>query len=183
MRYPLFLDLTGQKVVAIGAGKVATRKVRSLLAAGALVTVISPQAYRLPKGVRWLRRCYRRGDLAGAWLVVAATNDQDVNRQVCAEAKRRRQLVNCGAPPAAGNFIVPSIVRRGPLTIAISTGGASPALAKHIRRLLEELVGDGYAEAAKRLRAIRKRALRNVHSAQERREVYRRALKEMLKTN
>src|SRR5437879_2635418 len=99
MRYPLFLDLTDQPVVVIGAGKVAARKIRTLPAAGASATVISPKAYRLPKNVRWIRRPYRRGDLDGARLVVAATDDQDVNRQVCAEAKRRRQLVNCVAPP------------------------------------------------------------------------------------
>src|ERR1044071_3677971 len=133
MRYPLFLDLADEPVVVIGAGKVALRKIRSLLTAGALVTVISPEASRLPKSVRWLRRRYRRGDLAGARLVVAATHDLEVNRQVCAEAKRRRQLVTCIAPPSAGNFIVPAVARRGRLTVAVSTGGVSPALAKRLR--------------------------------------------------
>src|SRR5437867_12226751 len=103
MRYPLFLDLTGQPVVVIGAGRVASRKIRSLIKAGANVTVISPKAYGLPKNVRWIRRKYRRGDLAGARVVVAATDDLAVNRQVCAEARRRRQLVNSVAPPSAGN--------------------------------------------------------------------------------
>lgn len=146
MRYPLFLDLTGQKVIVVGAGKVATRKIRSLLAAGTRVTVISPRAYRLPKAVRWLKRRYRRGDLAGARVVVAATNDQAVNRQVCADAKRRKLLVNCVAPPDAGNFIVPSVVRHGHLTIAVSTGGVSPALAKRLRRDLERVLSKDYPE-------------------------------------
>ncbi|MBM3859988.1 MAG: bifunctional precorrin-2 dehydrogenase/sirohydrochlorin ferrochelatase [Verrucomicrobia bacterium] len=141
MRYPLFLDLTGQPVTIIGAGKVATRKIRSLLKAGALVTVISPTitvAIRRMKNVRWIRRSYRPGDLRGARLVVAATNDLDVNRRVCAEAKRRRLLVNCAAPPEAGNFIVPSVVRRAGVTIAISTGGAAPSRAKALRKQLEK---------------------------------------------
>jgi precorrin-2 dehydrogenase/sirohydrochlorin ferrochelatase len=146
MRYPLFLDLTDQPVVVIGAGKVAARKIRSLLAAGACVTAISPQAYRLPKAVRWLRRRYRCGDLAGARLVVAATDDQAVNQLVCAEAKRRRQLVNCITPPSAGNFIVPAVARRGKLTIAISTGGLNPALAKQLRRDLERVLRSGYPQ-------------------------------------
>ena len=140
MRYPLFLDLTNQPVVVVGAGKVATRKVRTLLTAGATVTVIAPvvtAALRRLKAVRWLRRPYQAGDLRGARLVVAATDDLAVNRKVCAEAQRRRQLVNCAAPPEAGNFIVPAMVRHGAFTIAISTGGASPAAAKALRQKLE----------------------------------------------
>jgi len=124
----------------VGAGRVATRKARSLLAAGASVTVIGPDAtsaLRRLRGVRWLRRCYRAGDLSGAKLVVAATDNLDVNRRVCAEAKRRRLLVNCAAPPQAGNFIVPSVIRHRGITIAISTGGVSPSLAKATRKKLE----------------------------------------------
>src|SRR5437667_9085934 len=149
MRYPLFLDLTGQPVVVIGAGKVALRKIRSLLMAGARVTVISPQASRLPKSVRWLRRRYRRGDLAGARLVVAATNDKRVNELVCIEAKRRRQLVNCVAPPLAGNFYVPAVARRGGIAVAISTDGRSPALAKRLRQELEQFLRDRYPRSSR----------------------------------
>ena len=144
--YPLFLNLAGQSVVVIGAGKVATRKIRSLLAAGAHVTVISPHAKRLLIGVRWLKRRYRRGDLRGACLVVAATNDLKVNEEICAEAKRRKLLVNCVAPPSAGNFIVPAVARRGRLTVAISTGGVSPALAKRLRRDLERVLRKDYPQ-------------------------------------
>jgi precorrin-2 dehydrogenase/sirohydrochlorin ferrochelatase len=114
-----------------------------LLAAGARVTVIGPDAtaaLRRLRRVRWLRRCYRAGDLRGARLVVAATDDLDVNRRVCAEAKRRRILANCAAPPSAGNFIVPSVVRRGVVTIAISTAGTKPEQAKALRLKLEKLL-------------------------------------------
>ncbi|HUK81322.1 MAG TPA: bifunctional precorrin-2 dehydrogenase/sirohydrochlorin ferrochelatase [Verrucomicrobiae bacterium] len=144
--YPLFLNLTDQLVIVIGAGAVGARKIRSLLAVGARVTVISPHAARLPEGVRWLRRRYRQGDLRGARLVVAATDDLAVNERVCAEAKRRKLLVNCVAPPSAGNFIVPAVARRGRLTIAVSTGGASPALAKRLRRDLERLLRKDYPQ-------------------------------------
>jgi len=140
MRYPLFLELTNQPVTVVGAGTVATRKIRTLLATGARVTVIAPlasPAVRRLKKIQWLRRRYQRGDLRGARLVVAATDDLAVNQRVCAEAHRRRQLVNCAAPPAAGNFIVPALVRQGAFTIAISTGGASPAAAKALRQKLE----------------------------------------------
>lgn len=157
--YPLFLNLTGQKVVVIGAGQVATRKIRTLLAAGAKVTVISPEAtpaiHRLKK-VRWLARPYRQGDLRSARLVIAATNDLRVNERVCREAKRRGLLVNCIAPPAAGNFIVPALVRRGGITLAISTGGASPAFAKSLRQELERFLTPDYVARLKRMARARR---------------------------
>jgi precorrin-2 dehydrogenase / sirohydrochlorin ferrochelatase len=162
MRYPLFLDVVGQPVVVIGAGRVATRKIRTLLAAHARVTVISPTAspsirqFARAKRVRWLRRRFRRGDLRGARLVMAATDDLKTNGLVCAEAKRRGLLVNCAAPPAAGNFIVPSLVHRGGITLAISTGGTSPAFAKRLRRDLERFLGGKYPVMLKQMAARRK---------------------------
>jgi precorrin-2 dehydrogenase/sirohydrochlorin ferrochelatase len=161
MHYPLFLVLTDQPVTVIGAGKVATRKIRSLVAAGARVTVISPAAtpaIRRMKQVRWVRRAYRRGDLRGARLVVAATDDPVVNEKICAEAKRRNMLANCIVPPEAGNFIVPSVVRHGGITLAISTGGASPAFAKKLRQDLERFLGEGYPRLLKRMAKARQRA-------------------------
>jgi siroheme synthase-like protein len=152
MRYPLFLDLKDQPVVVIGAGRVATRKVRTLLTAGAEVTVIAPRATPAVRGlasakrIHWLRRGYRAGDLRAARLVIAATDDKELNRRICADAKRRRLLVNCVAPPAAGNFIVPAVVRTGGLTIAISTGGVNPSLAKRLRQELEVYLRDRYGE-------------------------------------
>ena len=201
--YPLFLDLTGEKVVVIGAGQVATRKIRTLLAAGAKVTVISPEATpairrlgcsggfaedrvsqtrlvsrrSLPAGkqpalqrsaatpeknyrpsaprIRLLLRPYRQGDLAGTRLVIAATNDWRVNERVCREAKRRGLLVNCIAPPTAGNFIVPALVRRGGIALAISTGGASPAFAKSLRQELERFLTPDYVARLKQMAKAR----------------------------
>ena len=186
MHYPIFLNLAGQRVVVIGAGRVATRKTRSLLAAGASIAVVSPAAtaavrrLAAARRIRWIRRRYRSGDLRGARLAVAATNDEKVNRQVCADARRRNLLVNCAAPPAAGDFHVPSLVRRGGVTVAISTGGASPALAKQIRRDLEQFLGDRYAGLAKRMRALRQTA-KKTSSEKERRARYRRTLRQWLK--
>ncbi len=152
--YPLFFGLQDQPVTVIGAGQVATRKIRTLLAAGASVTVISPEAarsiQRLRK-VRWLARPYRQGDLRGARLVIAATDNLRVNERVCREAKRRGLLVNCIAPPAAGNFIVPALVRKGGITLAISTGGASPAFAKRLRLDLERFLGRRYPARLKQM--------------------------------
>jgi len=162
MHYPLFLNLADQPVVVVGAGAVATRKVRSLLAANARVTIISPKASatvrRLArtKQARWLRRPYRRGDLARARLAIAATDNPVVNESVCAEAKRRKILVNCIAPPSAGNFIVPSHVRRGGISLAISTGGASPAFAKRLRRDLEHFLDGGYRTLLRKMSAARR---------------------------
>jgi precorrin-2 dehydrogenase / sirohydrochlorin ferrochelatase len=166
MRYPIFLNLKNQPVVVIGAGKVALRKIRTLLEAGALMRIISPVCLPSIQGlakagkVKFRQRAYRDGDLAGAILVIAATDDEQVNRQVCADAKRRRVLVNCITPPAAGNFIVPAIIESGGLTIAISTGGASPALAKQIRRELEDLLRDRYRPLLKEMRATHRRAVK-----------------------
>ena len=166
IHYPLFLDLKDQKVVVIGAGKVATRKIRTLLKSGAYVTVISPKADAQirqlvqTRHIRYLRRNYRRGDLRGARLAIAATDDSAVNELVCAEAKRRGLLVNCVAPPSAGNFIVPSQVQRGGIALAISTGGASPAFAKRLRRDLERFLSDGYPALLKKM-AKQRRAQRS----------------------
>ena len=124
MRYPLFLNLADQPVVVIGAGHVASRKIRTLLVADANVTIISPEAGAVirrlarTKRIRWVRRRYRRGDLRGSRLAIAATDDPAVNQLVCTEAKRRRVPVNCIAPPSAGNFIVP--VSDGTATIDVT---------------------------------------------------------------
>jgi precorrin-2 dehydrogenase/sirohydrochlorin ferrochelatase len=162
MHYPLFLDLADQPVAVIGAGGVATRKVRTLLAAKARVTVVSPEAKatirRLARSqrIRWVRRSYRRGDLRGAFLAIAATNDLAVNKSVCTEAKRLGVLINCIAPPSAGNFIVPSQVHRGGIALAISTGGASPAFAKRLRRDLERFLGHEYPRLLRKMSADRR---------------------------
>jgi precorrin-2 dehydrogenase/sirohydrochlorin ferrochelatase len=144
--YPVFLSLAGRKAVVVGGGRVAERKVLSLLDADADVTVVSPALTpRLLKEktggrIAHIARSYRTGDARGAFLVVAATESADVNTKVAGDAT---SLVNVVDVPSLCSFIAPSIVKRGPLQLAISTGGVSPALAKSIRRELEKIYGPG----------------------------------------
>ena len=140
--YPAYLDLTGRRCVVIGAGAIAERKVLQLLASDANVTLVSPTAtdelQRLVGDgkVRWIKRTYVRGDLAGAMLAIAATDDEEVNRQVHAEAEREKTLLNVVDVTPLCGFIAPSIIERGPVTVVISTSASSPALARKLRELM-----------------------------------------------
>ena len=140
--YPAYLDLAGRRAVVIGGGPIAERKAQQLLAAGADVMVVAPKAtpelesLAAASGVRWVRRDYVVGDLAGAWIAIAATDDMTVNRAVHLEAERERALLNVVDQTELCGFIAPSIVERGPVTVAISTAGASPALARKLRELI-----------------------------------------------
>lgn len=159
--YPAFLDLQGKPCVVVGGGGIARRKVNALRACGARVTVVSPEVVRplaalhRRRQIVWRRGRFRPGDADGAFLIVAATDDQAVNRAVFARASSRRRLVNVVDQPALCSFIVPSIVSRGGLTIAISTGGASPALSKWLRRDLTARYGPRFARVLERMRAWR----------------------------
>ena len=141
--YPAYLDLSGRRCVVVGAGAVAERKVLQLLEADADVMLVSPSATpeleRLAdeRHLRWIRRAYAPGDLAGAMLAIAATDDETVNRTVHAEAEREKTLLNVVDVPALCGFIAPSVVERGPVTVAISTAGTSPALARKLRELMD----------------------------------------------
>lgn len=150
---------------------VAERKVRSLLKAGAAVTVVSPE---LTKGLLKLKesgaiafriRTFRNMDVKGAFAVIAATNSAETNKKIAAKAPA---LVNVVDVPYLCNFIAPSVVRRGPLAIAISTGGASPALARSIRRELETTYGAGFAALLKYLKMVRTQALKTTADQKQR---------------
>lgn len=138
--YPIFLNLQGQPVVVVGAGKVALRKTKGVLEAGARVLVIAPRwepdFEQLP--VRLRKREFRPSDLRGARLVLTATDVRGVNHAVAEEAKRRGIPVNVADCPPECDFLVPARVRRGDLQIAVSTGGKSPRMAAQLRRRLEE---------------------------------------------
>ncbi|MFN3739078.1 MAG: bifunctional precorrin-2 dehydrogenase/sirohydrochlorin ferrochelatase [Thermodesulfovibrionales bacterium] len=140
--YPAFLNLEGKDCVVIGGGRVAERKIKSLLRAGATVTVISPVSTENIKKlvrknkVKLLKRNYKKGDLKKAFLTIAATSSRELHAKI---AKEFKGLLNVVDEPELCNFIVPSVVKRGPLTIAISTSGASPAMAKTIRKEIERL--------------------------------------------
>ena len=149
--YPIFVQLADRPCVVIGGGPVAAGKVDGLLAAGAGVTVVSPglttelAALARARRIAHVPRAYRDGDLTGAALAVVATGDIAVNVAVAAEGRRRRVWVNAADDPAHCDFILPSVVRRGALAIAVSTGGASPAVARAVREELERHLGDDYA--------------------------------------
>jgi precorrin-2 dehydrogenase / sirohydrochlorin ferrochelatase len=145
--YPIFLDLSGRRCVVVGGGGVADRKARKLLQARAEVVVISPEvgAELESVAVEIHRRPYREGDLEGAYLAFAATNVRNVNAAVAREAKDRGIPVNVADSPSEGDFALPSTLRRGRLQVAVSTGGASPTLARRIRVELEEAFGPEWA--------------------------------------
>jgi precorrin-2 dehydrogenase/sirohydrochlorin ferrochelatase len=180
--YPMMVDLTGRRCLVVGGGAVAERKVALLLQCGAGVEVVSPKVTArlgaLAASGRLLlrRRAFRPADLAGAFLVVAATDDPEVNRAVAARRRRTGGLVNVADDPAACSFLVPSVIRRGDLTIAISTGGGSPALAKKLRRRLEQAVGPEYEAFLTALRRLRRRAKAAVADPAARQAIFRRAV-------
>jgi precorrin-2 dehydrogenase/sirohydrochlorin ferrochelatase len=169
--YPVFLSLAGRKAVVVGGGRVAERKVLSLLDADADVTVVSPALTpRLLKEktggrIAHIARAYRTGDARGAFLVVAATESADVNTKVAGDAT---SLVNVVDVPSLCSFIAPSIVKRGPLQLAISTGGVSPALAKSIRRELEKIYGPEFPPYLRFLRRLRTEALKKIGPGKKR---------------
>jgi len=149
--YPIFIELTERRCLVIGGGAVAERKVEELLAVGAHVTVISPT---IAEGLRDLlaqgsichvERAYEEGDLAGCELVFAATDDPEINAAAFREARSRRIWINSADDPAHCDFILPGVIRRGDLAVAVSTGGASPAATRAIREELEDYFTADYA--------------------------------------
>ncbi len=176
--YPLFADLRGRRCVVIGGGLVAQRKVTTLLNYGADLVVISPAAtmhirtYARQGRLRYLARRFRPGDLRHAWLAYAATDDMQINGQVFRAAQRMRIFANVVDQTPLCSFIAPAIFRRDPLTIAISTGGASPSLAKRLRHELEASIGSDYARMLKLLRSLRGVAKRQLPSYNERKHYF-----------
>ncbi len=161
MYYPVFLNIKGRRCVVVGGGEVAERKARTLLEHDAVVTVISPS---LCQGLRQMAeqgaiqvflRDYRQGDLENTFIALAATDDPEVNAKAAREGRERGVLVNVADDAECSDFILPSLVRRGDLAIAISTGGKSPALARKIRAELEGAFGPEYASLALLLSEIR----------------------------
>ena len=152
--YIACLKLTGRRCLVVGGGEIGLEKVDGLLACGGDVVLVAPEAepaleaYAAEGSIRWERRAYEPADLEGTFMVIAATNDSEVNIGVYEDAERRAMLVNVVDVPPLCNFILPAIVRTGPLAIAISTAGASPALAKRMKREIAEQFGEPYADLA-----------------------------------
>lgn len=169
--YPVFLNLKNKGCVVVGGGKVAERKVLSLLKSGAEVTVISPELTKrlkkesLSERIKHIPHRYKKGDLKNAFLVIAATDSNEINEKVSEDAPH---LINVVDLPSLCNFIVPSVVKRGSLTIAISTSGVSPSMAKTIRKELEKLYGPEFARYLNSLKKIRIKAMAEIKDKKER---------------
>ena len=176
--YIACLKLTGRRCVVVGGGAIGLEKVEGLLACDADVTLVAPGAvaeleHLAREGsIRWEQRAYRAGDLEGAFLVIASTDDTDTNIRVFEDAERRAMLVNVVDVPPLCNFILPAILRTGPLAVAISTAGASPALAKRMKREIAEHFGEEYATLAVMLNAARGWAKATLPTYQDRKEFF-----------
>lgn len=181
--YPLFLNLDGRRVAVVGGGRVAERKVRQLLACGARVTIISPdltpklRAWRRKKKISWKPRGYRRCDLDGMWLAIAATDRPAINRKIAADAARKKIWMNVVDDPVRSSAIAPAWFRRGKLTVAFSTGGASPALARQLRLDLSKQIGRDYAAYTDFLARLRRQVHRRVKDLAARQRLMRRLVR------
>jgi len=183
--YPIFMQLKGKRCVIIGGGSVAQRKLLGLLAAGAdeiwvISPSLTPKIESLASGgkIRCFQREYNDGDLSGAWVVFAATNDKRLNAEIAAAADRLGILVNAVDDAGHGSFISPSIVRRGDLLLAVTASGASPALSQQIKKELEALYGPEYEEITIILRRFREKVLNSLLDEQERQSVLKLAAEE-----
>jgi siroheme synthase-like protein len=178
--YPVSLDLDGRPCVVVGGGVIAQRRVEALLEAGAAVTVVSPGLTPALEDlvregrIRHVARAYSPGDLAGAALALAAADDTTVTPAVAREARERGIWLNAADDPAHCDFVLPGIVRRGVLTVAVGSGGASPALTRALREYLDRELGDEWT-ALGDLAATARRDLRAAGRAADA-ETWRRAL-------
>jgi precorrin-2 dehydrogenase len=155
------IGMQARQTVVVGGGHVAARKVEGLLASGAQVKVISPvlipelQSMADSGLVTWIQRSYHDGDLDGTFLAIAATDEVSVNHAVWAEATRRGCLVNAVDDPEHSTFILPAVFQRSQMSVSVSTGGSSPALARRLRERLEEIIGPEYGLLAELMAELR----------------------------
>jgi precorrin-2 dehydrogenase / sirohydrochlorin ferrochelatase len=176
--YIACLRLKGRRCLVVGGGAIGLEKVEGLLACDADVTLVAPEAdpalveLSLEGSIAWERREYQPADLAGMLIVIAATSDTDTNVRVFEDAEERAMLVNVVDVPPLCNFILPAIVRTGPLAVAISTAGASPALAKRMKREIGELFGEPYATLAVLLNDVRGWAKATLPTYQDRKQFF-----------
>jgi precorrin-2 dehydrogenase/sirohydrochlorin ferrochelatase len=174
-RFALHLSLEGESCLVVGGGEVGWRKAKALLDCGARVTVVAERfclGLQRSRRVTRLARQYRSSDLEGVHLVVAATDDRDLNRRVSEDGCRRGLLVNVVDDPSLGNFVVPAQLSRGRLTVSISTEGSSPLLARKLKERLADLLDDSYGPWLEVLASFRSRALRQLPSVKVRRAFF-----------
>lgn len=174
--YPVNLVLEGKRCVVIGGGEVAARKARGLLDAGAVVTVICPEACGEVEALaqsgklNLVRREYTFGDLDGMAVALVATDDSELNELVAEDAREEKVPVNVADDPSKCDFTLPAVLRRKDVTVAVGTGGASPLLSAKLRDMIENVVGSEYGDLARILGELRKRFAEREMSPQERRE-------------
>ncbi len=172
--YMTCLDLEGRSCLVVGGGTVALEKTRGLLECGARVTIVAPQVVDelVELDVEIHRRGYRPADLDGRFLVVAATSTGSLNRRVSRDAEARSLLCNVADVPELCSFILPAVLRRDPISVAVSTGGASPALAQRIRDDIDGLIGPEHSELARTLRDLRPWAKAHLPTYEDRRRFF-----------
>ena len=176
--YPVHLDIQNRNCLVVGGGGVGTRKVATLLECGASVSVISPEVTQklrdLVKSnlIDLKERRYQAGDLDGMFLVIGATDDEELNRKISRDADRLNTLCNIADRPEVCNFILPAIVKRDDLIITISTSGKSPALAKKLRKTLELQFGKEYGTFLKLMGAVRKKLLSQAHEPEAHKHLF-----------
>jgi precorrin-2 dehydrogenase/sirohydrochlorin ferrochelatase len=177
------LDLAGRSVLVVGAGRVGLEKAAALHAVGASLTVVSPTFVDGFGDIEHerLERRYRADDLDGRWLVVVAVDDLELQGEIAAEAEQRRLFCNVVDEPARCSLILPAIHREGPITIAVSTAGASPALAKRLRNDFAALVGPRHSELARRLRELRPWAKQSLATYDDRKAYFERLVEDALR--
>jgi precorrin-2 dehydrogenase / sirohydrochlorin ferrochelatase len=180
--YMACLDLTGRRCVVVGGGAIGFEKASGLAVCGAALTVVSPELDESfsELDVEWVARRYRPSDLRGAFLVIAATSDLSVNERVHRNAEKRGLLCNVADVPELCNFILPAVHREGPIAVAVSTGGASPALAKLLRTQIAELVEPRHAQLARELEAMRPDVKVRFSTYEERRHYFDELVRERL---
>ncbi len=180
--YPVNLDIKNRACLVVGGGAVASRKARTLAECGAIVTVVSPEFSQSLRELETISavilicRPYETADLDGKFLVIGATNDAALNRRINADAESRHMLCNIADVPDICNFILPSIIRRGDLVIAVSTSGKSPAFAKKLRKDLEKNFGDEYARFLNLMSAIRNKLLLTAHAPEAHKPLFERLI-------
>jgi precorrin-2 dehydrogenase/sirohydrochlorin ferrochelatase len=176
-KYPIFLDLTGRRVVIIGGGTVATRKAETILGTGARLVVVAPHLDDTLRKVcagtkaELIESKYSKDYIGGATLVIAATNDEALNKQIYKDCQQLEILCNVVDSPSLCDFYVPAVVQRGDLQIAIGTGGKSPAYAGHLRKKLEKIFTDKHGEFLEHLEAIRGFIIEKTADASQRKAI------------
>ncbi len=184
--YPIFLKVQNRFCLVVGGGEVGARKVKSLLSSGASVGVVSPEVVpwleeKMQEGmVDLVGSHYEEHQLQGCFLVIAATDDVELNSRIAQDAEKRGLLCNVVDYPQQGNFILPSLVQRGALTVAISTSGKSPALARQLRQDLEQCFGMEYGDFLEIMGAVRSRLLKESQDSQANKEKFNQLVKSEL---